>query len=272
MTRHWLRLVRAALIGVAVAAWFLALTNGALPAALLLLAAGLLAAALERTRAARPAIAAKSGDPTPSTSRTRVLDSSALIDPRLAPIVESGFLDGSLLIPDFVLQELQRVADSGDGDRRERGRAALAAAQRLLNAPHPPCRVYTSPGSGPVDDRLVALCRDLAGDLVTTDHNLQRVAEAHGVRVLNPNQLALALRSPQRPGARLQLRVERNGREPGQGLGTLPDGTLVVVEGGAAHLGQEVTVVVVREAQSGRGRMLFGRPTSAKLDAAESDT
>jgi uncharacterized protein YacL len=269
---RWLRLLRSALLGIAIAGWFLALSAGAIPSALLLIAGGVIAVGLELPRRAGLGATANNEASGTATPAGRVLDSSAIIDPRLLPIVESGFLAGPLLIPDFVLQELQRVADSGEGERRERGRTALAAAQRLLDNPHPPCQIHASPGSGPVDDRLVALCRELASDLVTTDHNLQRVAEAHGVKVLNPNQLAVALRAPQRPGARLLLRVERTGREPGQGLGTLADGTLVVIEGGAGHVGCELNVVVVREAQSERGRILFARPTPKKLDGAETDT
>jgi uncharacterized protein YacL len=266
-----MRLASAALLGTGLAAWFVALVDRHLPWPLLLLAAGAAGALLAATLP-RPATTAASPAARPTSGRIRVLDTSAIIDGRVTALVDGRLFDGALLIPDFVLQELQRVADSAERGRRERGREALQVAQRLIRSPRVRCSVHHGEGAGPVDDRLVTLCMAIGADLVTTDHNLQRVAEAQGVGVLNPNRLAVALRSPHRPGDQLRVHIVRPGREQGQGLATLGDGTLVVVEGGAGRVGSEVAVVVLREQQSERGRMLFARPDPSALDEGAAAT
>lgn len=259
-----------ALMGASVTLWLAALITGSLPLTLLLLAGAFFGAALVWLRA--PAATLTPAEAPPVAQRVRVLDSSAIIDGRIPAIVDSRFMEGELWIPDFVIQELQRVADSDDAARRQRGRRALEATQALLRSRRVRTTVHSSAGSGPVDDRLVALCRSHGADLVTTDHNLHQVAEATGIHVLNPNRLALALKPPHQPGERMQLRVDRPGREAGQGLATLTDGTLVVVEQGASHVGRHLDVVVTRERQTEKGRMLFARPATAALDDAASTT
>ena len=194
----------------------------------------------------------------------KALDSSALIDARIEAIAEAGFLEGPLLLPAFVLAELQRLADGGDPLRRARGRRGLEVAERLARGRG----AVVVPGEGgDVDAQLLAFCQTRSADLVTTDANLARLAAVKGVRVLNPNALAQAVRPPHLPGEELLIAVVRSGRDPGQGLGYLDDGTMVVVEGGASMIGRQVTVVVSSSLQTQAGRMLFARPR--RVDAGD---
>jgi uncharacterized protein YacL len=192
--------------------------------------------------------------------RDKVVDTSAIIDGRIADVVDAHFFDGTLLIPQFILGELQRIADSDDPLRRKRGRRGLEVLDRLAAQAHVRTEVVSEdPGTGPVDDRLVALCLERRAALVTTDYNLSRVAALQGVRVLNVNQLANAMRASVLPGDRLSLTIVREGREAGQGVAYLEDGTMVVVEDAAAIVGRTVDVVVTSSLQTNMGRMIFAR-------------
>ena len=192
---------------------------------------------------------------------TRVVDSSALIDARLVDVARAGFLDGTLVVTQFVLEELQGLADAEDPHRRALGRRGLDAVVSLQEdgivsvevTEEDPADVAT------VDGKLAAICRRRGAALVTTDANLAQVAEVGGVRVLNVNALAEAVRPPAVPGDRLTLRVVKPGSEAGQGVGYLEDGTMVVIERAADHVGTRVDVDVTSIVTNRRGRMLFAR-------------
>ncbi len=190
-----------------------------------------------------------------------LVDSSVLIDGRIERVAPTGFLPAPLIVPRFVLGELQQVADASDPQRRARGRLGLEVLNRLQNDERVAIRVvdWEAPGRG-VDQKLVALARKTGCALLTTDFNLQRVAEIQKVRVLNLNQLAEAVRITVLAGEELRLRIHQPGKEPGQGVGFLEDGTMVVVEGGSRWIGQEVDVVVTRVLQTRTGRIIFAVP------------
>jgi uncharacterized protein YacL len=188
-----------------------------------------------------------------------LLDTSALIDGRVVDVVRSGFLRGRLLLPTFVLEELQAIADSADARRRARGRRGLDTVAELEQSTEVECELMerdVERGKG-VDVSLVALARALGASLMTTDYNLDRLARVEDVRVLNLNDLATALKPTVMTGEKLRLTILREGRSPGQGVGYLEDGTMVVVENARAHLEQEVTVVVSNVRQTAAGRMIF---------------
>jgi len=182
-------------------------------------------------------------------------------------VCASGFLEGRLIVPSFVLEELRHVADSSDPLKRNRGRRGLEVLQAIQRLDHVAVEIYEDPegeNGREVDSRLVALARRLGAKIVTTDLNLNKIAELHGVPVLNVNQLAHALRPVVLPGEELEVQVIREGKESGQGVGYLDDGTMVVVEGGKRHLGQTLTVTVTSVLQTNAGRMIFGRPKLAE--------
>ncbi len=195
----------------------------------------------------------------------KILDTSVIIDGRVADVVKAGFLEGPLLVSRSVLAELQRIADSSDTLRRNRGRRGLDVLQRLqqdLQA----VQIVEDPkdGSGDVDGALVALAKNIRGWIVTNDFNLNKVAELQGIRVLNINELSQALRPVVLPGEDLTVQVIKDGKEAGQGVGYLDDGTMVVVEGGKKHIGETSEVVVTSVLQTVAGRMIFGRPKEAQ--------
>ena len=193
--------------------------------------------------------------------KDKVVDTSAIIDGRIVEVADANFLDGKLILPRFVLAELQRLADSEDPLRRQRGRRGLEVLDRLVAHPGIATEVTTANTGAklPVDDRLVNLCRDGDHDLITTDYNLSRVAGLQGVRVLNVNQLANAVKATFMPGERLSLNIVKQGREAGQGLAYLEDGTMVVVEEAADMVGHSVDAVVTSSLQTNMGRMIFAR-------------
>lgn len=199
----------------------------------------------------------------------KVLDSSAIIDGRLVDVAEANFLEGRLLVPQFVLTELQRIADADDPLKRRRGRRGLEVLDRLVAHGSVDAEVvHDDVDAGPVDDRLVRVCLARGAALVTTDYNLHRVAALQGVRVLNLHQLANAVKAAYLPGERLSLTIVREGREAGQGLAYLEDGTMVVVEDAAALVGRSVDVTVTSSLQTQMGRMIFGRPSASdRIDA-----
>ncbi len=191
-----------------------------------------------------------------------VVDTSAIIDGRIADVSETGFLQGILVVPRFVLDELRHVADSSDSMRRNRGRRGLEVLTRLHKEAHVSIQVLDvdMPEGQEVDSKLVSLARDLKAPIVTTDFNLNRVAELQGVRVLNVNELANALKPVALPGEEMKVHVIQEGKEAGQGVAFLDDGTMVVVEGGRRHVGQHVNVTVSRVFQTAAGRIIFAQP------------
>jgi uncharacterized protein YacL len=191
-----------------------------------------------------------------------VVDTSAIIDGRIAEIVESGFIYGTLVIPRFVLDELQHIADSSDTLRRNRGRRGLEILNRMQKEPGTPVEIIEDavPTETEVDAKLVALARARSGVILTNDFNLNRVAELQGVRVMNINSLANAVKPAVLPGEELRVRVIQEGKEAGQGVGFLDDGTMIVVEGGARHIDKDLDVAVTRVLQTVAGRMIFAQP------------
>lgn len=190
-----------------------------------------------------------------------VVDTSAIIDGRIADIVDSGFLYHRLIIPHFVLEELQRIADSSDTQRRGRGRRGLEILARLQKDGPTPVEIVTDdPIEAPdVDAKLIGLARSRRAAILTNDFNLNRVAELQSIRVLNVNSLANALKPALLPGDTLKIKLITEGKEQGQGVGYLDDGTMVVVEGGARFLDRELDVAVTRVLQTVMGRMVFAQ-------------
>jgi uncharacterized protein YacL len=191
-----------------------------------------------------------------------VVDTSAIIDGRIAEIVESGFIYGTLVIPRFVLDELQHIADSSDALRRNRGRRGLEILNRMQKEPGTPVEIVEDdvPGITEVDAKLVALAQARSRVILTNDFNLNRVAELQGVRVMNINSLANAVKPAVLPGEEIRVRVIQEGKEAGQGVGFLDDGTMIVVEGGARHIDHDLDVAVTRVLQTVAGRMIFAQP------------
>jgi uncharacterized protein YacL len=189
----------------------------------------------------------------------KVLDTSTLIDGRIADIVETDLIEGKLVIPMFVLKELQNIADSHDHLRRQKGRRGLNILKRLQEQKHIPTEVSNEdfPDLGSVDEKLVALAKKLEGKIITTDFNLLKVAEIQNVKVLNINSLALALRQTVLPGEELTITILKEGKEHSQGVGYLEDGTMVVVEHGKNHIGEQVNVEVTSLLQTDSGRIIF---------------
>ncbi len=194
--------------------------------------------------------------------RTILLDTSVIIDGRISDIARTGFLPGSLLIPRFVLNELQYIADSPESLRRQRGRRGLEVLAELQKDPTIPVRISDMDveGARAVDDKLVILARQLRSAILTNDFNLNRVAELQGVSILNVNELANAVKAVYLPGEHLKLEIIQQGRESAQGVGYLDDGTMVVVENGDGYIGQELDTVVTKVLQTAAGRMIFARP------------
>jgi len=195
-------------------------------------------------------------------SRTILLDTSVIIDGRISDIARTGFLPGSLLIPRFVLIELQYIADSPDSLRRQRGRRGMEVLAQLQKEPTIPVRISDIDVEGvrEVDDKLVILARQLRCPVLTNDYNLNRIAELQGVTVLNINELANAVKSVLLPGEIMNIRVIQDGKESNQGVGYMDDGTMVVVENGRDYMDKEIVVVVTKVLQTAAGRMIFGRP------------
>jgi len=204
----------------------------------------------------------------PAPGRPKVLDTSAVIDGRVLDLARTGFLEGELVVPTWVLDELRRIADSPEPVRRQRGRhglEVLANLQKELGGRVVVTDQDPAPGQD-VDQRLVLLAKALGAEVVSTDANLDKVAELQGVTVLNVNELASVLRPQYLPGEALAVRIVADGKQPGQGVGYLVDGTMVVVEGGRRFMNEEVEVEVTSSYQTAQGRMLFGRPRERRLE------
>jgi uncharacterized protein YacL len=191
-----------------------------------------------------------------------LLDTSVIIDGRIADICKTGFISGSMVVPRFVLDELQHVADSADVLRRNRGRRGLDILNKLQKDPSVPLEIsdMDAPQVHGVDSKLVKLARDLECPIITNDYNLNRVAELRGVKVLNINELANAVKAIVLPGEMVEIKIIQEGKEPGQGVGYFDDGTMVVVEDGRRHIGETINVVATRVLQTVAGRMVFARP------------
>jgi len=203
-----------------------------------------------------------------ASTAPKILDTSAIIDGRVADMVDLGFIGGPLVVPQFVLNEVQGIADSTDPLKRARGRRGLSILERLQSLEGVEVRITDQdfPRVKKVDAKIVALAKATGGTVVTNDFNLTKVAELQGVRVLNINQLAHALRPVVLPGESVQVTLQKEGKEPGQGVGYLEDGTMVVVEQGASLLGQSVKAVVTSVLQTTAGRMIFARPEGVAAD------
>ena len=192
-----------------------------------------------------------------------VLDTSVVIDGRIADVVETRVIDNQLVMPQFVIAELQAIADSSDRLRRGRGRRGLDILNRLRSDPKTDLVVYERElpqfSGQSVDQKLVLLAKHLDGKVVTNDYNLNKVAKLHEVGVINLNDLSNALKPVFLPGEELDVRIIKTGEEAGQGVGYLEDGTMVVIEGGSGHVNELVSATVTSVLQTSAGRMVFGR-------------
>ena len=197
-------------------------------------------------------------------SRPLVLDTSVVIDGRIADVAETRVIDQPLIVPRFVLQELQGIADSSDKLRRNRGRRGLDILNKLQKSTGVEVKIHDAEipelaGIREVDQKLVVLAKHLGGRVVTNDYNLNKIARLQGVEVINLNDLANALKPIVLPGESLMVKILKRGEEPGQGVGYLDDGTMVVTEHGQQHLGEMVRLTVTSVLQTSAGRMIFGR-------------
>ena len=204
---------------------------------------------------------AKTGTPR-TNGRVVLLDTSVIIDGRIADISQTGFIEGALLVPRFILEELQYIADSPDALRRKRGRRGLDMLSRLQEESIVPVRVTDMDVEDikDADGKLIKLAKNLNCPIITNDYNLNRVAQLQGVRVLNINELANAVKTAVLHGETLKIRIIQEGTEPNQGVGYLDDGTMVVVEDGRRHINHSLDVVVTKVLQTAQGRMIFAQP------------
>ena len=193
---------------------------------------------------------------------SKIIDTSCIIDGRIQNLLETGFLEGQLLIPQFILQELQLVADAANDQKRARGRRGLEILNQMRD--HYPDQIQIHPADyedvATVDAKLVRLAQEINATLLTNDYNLSQVATVQQIPVLNINDLTQAVRPNYLPGDSLELKIRKEGKEPSQGIGYLDDGTMVVVEAGSDYLGDQLKVVVTSSLQTSAGRMIFARP------------
>ena len=194
--------------------------------------------------------------------RPILLDTSVIIDGRIADISQTGFILGTMVVPRFVLSELQHIADSPDPLRRNRGRRGLEMLNRLKSDSVVPVRItdMDAPEAREVDDKLIVLAKQLRCPVVTNDYNMNRVAQLQGVMILNINELANAVKSVLLPGETIPVRIIQEGTELGQGVGYLDDGTMIVVEEGRPFIGRTIPVLVKKVLQKTEGRLVFARP------------
>ena len=256
-------LVMGVLIGIPLAQAGGVLGTAGPPIVAIFLAFLMLAATLQKRDVLLPAVASvlpggRRGGPSTGV----VIDTSAVIDGRIVDIARTGFILGQLVVPRFVLDELQRIADSPDAMRRNRGRRGLEMLSALQKDAVTPVEVTeaTYPEVAEVDAKLMAYARDHGAAILTNDYNLNRVADLQGIRVLNVNELANAVKAVVHPGEEMTVRIIQEGKEVGQGVGYLEDGTMIVVEGGVRFMDQEVPIAVTRVLQTVAGRMIFAQP------------
>lgn len=197
-------------------------------------------------------------------TKTKIVDTSSIIDGRIEELLKTGFLEGQILIPKFVLQELQQLADASNDQKRMRGRRGLDILNRMQE--DFPGRIIIHQADyeeiDTVDAKLVRLTQEINGILITNDYNLSKVANLQKVLILNINDLAHAIRPIYLPGDSLELKILKEGKEPSQGIGYLQDGTMVVVEAGNNYVGGEIQVIVTSALQTAAGRMIFAKPRS----------
>jgi uncharacterized protein YacL len=212
-----------------------------------------------------PKLRGRFGKKTNRNQENKILvDTSAIIDGRIADITETGFVSGMLVVPRFVLEELQHIADSADTMRRNRGRRGLDILKRLQKDPSVTVEITDADAENTteVDAKLVKLARQWHTPIITNDFNLNRVADLQGVKVLNINELAHAVKPILLPGEDMTIKIMQDGKEVGQGVGYLDDGTMIVVEGGKSYMGTSIDVTVTRVLQTVAGRMIFAHPKS----------
>jgi uncharacterized protein YacL len=202
--------------------------------------------------------------------RHKVLDTSVIIDGRIADVCETGFIDGTLVIPQFVLKELQLIADSSDSPKRNRGRRGLDILQRIQKMAGVEVTIcdIDFPDVREVDIKLIELARTLHGKIVTNDFNLNKVAQLRGVEVLNVNQLANSLKPVVLPGEIMQVFILKEGKEYNQGVAYLDDGTMVVVDNARKMISKTIDIVVTSVLQTTAGKMIFGRYIDASTPPA----
>jgi uncharacterized protein YacL len=195
----------------------------------------------------------------------KVLDTSVIIDGRIFDICQTGFVEGTLVIPNFVLGELRHIADSSDGLKRNRGRRGLDVLNRIQKELNVDVEIYEKdfPDIPEVDLKLLKLAEVLNGKVITNDYNLNKVAEFQGVPVLNINELANAVKPVVLPGEEMKITIVKDGKESGQGVAYLDDGTMIVVEGGRKHIGETLSVAVTSVLQTAAGRMIFAKQKEA---------
>ncbi|NLY73843.1 MAG: hypothetical protein GX075_00875 [Firmicutes bacterium] len=202
----------------------------------------------------------------------KILDTSAIIDGRIADLCKTGFLEGVLVIPHFVLNELQKIADSSDPLRRNRGRRGLDILNKIQKENQVSVRIFDLDYEelNEVDTKLLRLAKELDAKVVTNDFNLNKVAELYGVEVLNINELSNAIKPVVLPGEEMMVHVLRDGKEYGQGIGYLEDGTMIVIEGGKSYIGLDIEIMVTSVLQTSAGRMIFAKPKEYLVSKANS--
>ncbi len=196
-----------------------------------------------------------------SKAEPKVLDTSVIIDGRIFDICQTGFIEGTLIIPNFVLEELRHIADSSDGLKRNRGRRGLDILNKIQKELNIEVQIWEKdfPEIAEVDSKLLKLAQVLGGKVITNDYNLNKVAEFQGVPVLNINELANAIKPVVLPGEEMTIQVVKDGKESGQGIAYLDDGTMIVVEGGRKYMGEVIDVIVTSVLQTAAGRMIFAK-------------
>lgn len=197
--------------------------------------------------------------------RPKILDTSVIIDGRIMDLLQTGFIEGKIIIPDFVLEELRHIADSSDGLKRNRGRRGLDILNEIQKQLMVPVEIreFTTPQPMEVDSMLLKMAESMDAFVVTNDFNLNKVAEFQGVRVLNINELANAIKPVVLPGEEMQVTIIKAGKEPGQGVAYLNDGTMIVIDGGNKFIGETKNVVVTSVLQTAAGRMIFTKMVNA---------
>jgi uncharacterized protein YacL len=197
----------------------------------------------------------------PRSENTKILDTSVIIDGRIADIAETGFVEGTILIPQFILSELQHIADSSDSVKRTRGKRGLEVLHHIQKQVDVDVRIVDRdyPAVKEVDAKLIELAKEVRGKIITNDSNLNKVAELQGIEVLNINELANSLKPVVLPGEEINVKILKEGKEMGQGVAYLDDGTMIVVDNGKKQMGKSVDVIVTSVLQTPAGRMIFAR-------------
>jgi len=197
----------------------------------------------------------------PQSGDAKILDTSVIIDGRIADITETGFIEGSLIIPQFVLNELQHIADSSDSIKRTRGKRGLEVLHHIQKQANVDVQIVDKdyPAVKEVDSKLIELAKEVHGKIITNDANLNKVAELQGIVVLNINELANSIKPVVLPGEEINVKILKEGKEMGQGVAYLDDGTMIVVDNGRRQMGRTVDVIVTSVLQTPAGRMIFAR-------------